>query len=112
MKYNVSIEKEGRLYKVGTLEGTDHNDTVFTYDGAYLNDTSAVALSVSLPLEEVSFDPVKTRIFFEGMLPEGFIRHSLADRMHIDESDYISMLHNLGCECIGAVNSKAKSCEA
>lgn len=103
MKYNVSIEKEGRLYKVGTLEGTDHNDTVFTYDGAYLNDTSAAALSVSLPLEEVSFDPVKTRIFFEGMLPEGFIRHSLADRMHIDESDYISMLHNLGRECIGAV---------
>ena len=32
MKYNVSIEKEGRLYKVGTLEGTDHNDTVFAYD--------------------------------------------------------------------------------
>lgn len=46
MKYNVSIEKEGRLYKVGTLEGTDHNDTVFTYDGAYLNDTSTAALSV------------------------------------------------------------------
>lgn len=103
MKYNVSIEKEGRLYKVGTLGGTDHNDTVFTYDGAYLNDTSTAALSVSLPLEEVSFDPARTRIFFEGMLPEGFIRHSLADRMHIDESDYISMLHNLGRECIGAV---------
>ncbi len=103
MKYNVSIEREGRLYKAGTLEGTDHNDTVFTYDDAYLNDTSAAALSVSLPLEEVSFDPVKTRIFFEGMLPEGFIRHSLADRMHIDETDYISMLHNLGRECIGAV---------
>lgn len=103
MKYNVSIEKEGRLYKVGTLEGTDHNDTVFAYDGEYLNDMSATALSVSLPLEEVRFDPVKTRTFFEGMLPEGFIRHSLADRMHIDEKDYISMLHNLGRECIGAV---------
>lgn len=103
MKYNVSIEKEGRLYKVGTLEGTDHNDTVFTYDGAYLNDTSATALSISLPLEEVSFDPIRTRTFFEGILPEGFIRHFLADRMHIDETDYISMLHNLGRECIGAV---------
>lgn len=103
MKYNVSIEKEGSLYKVGTLEGTDHNDTVFIYDGAYLNDTSATALSVSLPLEEVSFDPIRTRTFFEGILPEGFIRHSLADRMHIDESDYVSMLHNLGRECIGAV---------
>ena len=82
MKYNVSIEREGSLYKAGTLEGADHNDTVFTYDDVYLNDTSAAALSVSLPLEEVSFDPVKTRIFFEGMLPEGFIRHSLADRIY------------------------------
>ncbi len=42
-------------------------------------------------------------ILRQGMLPEGFIRHSLADRMHIDEKDYISMLHNLGRECIGAV---------
>ena len=38
MKYNVSIEKEGRLYKVGTLEGIDHNDTIFTYDGAFSYD--------------------------------------------------------------------------
>ncbi len=103
MKYNVSIEREGRLYKVGTLEGTGHDDLRFTYDSSYLSDPASSAVSVSLPLEEVSFDPVRTRTFFEGMLPEGFIRHSLADMMHIDEKDYISMLHNLGRECIGAV---------
>ena len=103
MKYNVSIEKEGRFYKAGTLEGTDQEDVVFSYDSTYLNDPASAALSVSLPLEKVSFDPVKTRTFFEGLLPEGFIRHSLAERMHIYEKDYISMLHNLGRECIGAV---------
>lgn len=103
MKYNVSIEKEGRLHKIGILEGTDQDDMIFTYDRAYIGDPASAALSVSLPLEEVGFDPVKTRTFFEGMLPEGFIRHSLADMMHIDEKDYISMLHNLGRECIGAV---------
>ncbi len=103
MKYNVSIEREGKLYKAGVLEGRDHNDVSFTYDSAYLKDPDAVALSVSLPLEEVSFDPVKTRIFFDGMLPEGFIRHSLAERMHLDENDYVSILSNLGRECIGAV---------
>lgn len=32
MKYNVSIEKEGKLYKVGILEGADHNDVCFAYD--------------------------------------------------------------------------------
>ena len=103
MKYKVSMEREGRLYKVGTLEGTGHDDLRFTYDSSYISDPASAAISVSLPLEEVSFDPVRTRTFFEGMLPEGFIRHSLADMMHIDEKDYISMLHNLGHECIGAV---------
>ena len=103
MKYNVSIEKEGKLYRAGILEGTDHNDVGFTYDSAYLKDPAAVALSISLPLEEMSFNPVKTRNFFDGMLPEGFIRHSLAERMHLDENDYISILSNLGRECIGAV---------
>lgn len=66
-------------------------------------DPASVALSVSLPLEEVSFNPVRTRNFFDGMLPEGFIRHFLVERMHLDENDYISMLSNLGSECIGAV---------
>ncbi len=103
MKYNVSIEKEGKLYKAGVLEGTDYNDVGFTYDKDYLKDPTAGALSVSLPLEEVSFNPIRTRIFFDGMLPEGFIRHSLAERMHLDENDYISILSNLGRECIGAV---------
>ena len=103
MKYDVSIEKEGKLYKVGTLEGRDHNDVSFSYDPAYLNDPEAAAISISLPLEKKSFDPDKTRIFFDGMLPEGFIRHSLADRMRLDENDYISILSNLGRECIGAV---------
>ena len=103
MKYIVYIEKEGKPVKVGIMEGTDHNDVIFTYDSAYLESPSAVALSLSLPIEEVTFDPVRTRTFFNGMLPEGFIRHSLADRMHIDENDYVSILRNLGRECIGAV---------
>ena len=108
MKYIVVIEKEGKPVKVGTLEGTDHNDVIFTYDSTYLEGPFAVALSLSLPLEEVTFDPVRTRTFFNGMLPEGFIRHSLADRMHIDENDYISILCNLGRECIGAVRIAAE----
>lgn len=60
MKYNVSIEKEGRLYKVGTLEGTDHNDTVFTYDGAYLND------NFEKSLREAASELVDEGIYKEG----------------------------------------------
>ena len=40
MKYYVSIEKEGKLYRAGILEGKDYNDVGFTYDSAYLKDLS------------------------------------------------------------------------
>ena len=103
MNYVISIEKHGILHKAGTLHGTDHNDMCFDYDADYLTDPDAHALSISLPLQKEPFDPVRTRTFFEGMLPEGFIRHTLADRMHIDDNDYPTMLCNLGRECLGAV---------
>lgn len=102
-RYTVSVEIEGSLHKVGTIEGTDHHDACFLYDPDYLSLTEAVPISISLPLAEGSFDPDKTRNYFEGLLPEGFTRRSIAGMMHIDENDYLSMLHKLGRECLGAI---------
>ena len=45
----------------------------------------------------------RTRIFFEGLLPEGFTRRCVAEWMHLDENDYLSILSGLGRECLGAV---------
>ncbi|MBQ0051868.1 MAG: HipA domain-containing protein [Treponema sp.] len=99
----VLIEINGTMTKAGTITGTDYKDAVFTYDEAYIADKTHRPISISLPLTEKLFSPESTRNYFEGLLPEGFTRKSIADFMHSDPDDYISILRELGRECLGAI---------
>ncbi|MBR5925764.1 MAG: HipA N-terminal domain-containing protein, partial [Firmicutes bacterium] len=101
--YKVSIEKNGQRIVVGRLKGENSADTCFTYDAGYLASEDAQAISVNLPLTGTAFSAEQTRLYFEGLLPEGYIRMSLADSMHFEQEDYVSLLHVLGCECLGAI---------
>lgn len=98
----VQIEREGTLVSVGRIRGATSSTAQFCYDGAYLSGTP-VPISISLPLKEEPFSPERTKSFFEGLLPEGFTRRSVAQWMHVDEGDYLTILHGLGRECLGAL---------
>ena len=100
----VSLERSGRMVPTGMISGEDPGDACFRYLEQYLKDPDATALSVSLPLSEKSFSSLRTKNFFSGLLPEGYTRKAVAQWMHIQENDYLTMLHNLGKECLGAVS--------
>ena len=102
-KYIISIEKNGRIVPVGLISGEDYRTAQFSYMDEYLDDLNAVPVSISLPLQPESFSAGQTRQFFEGLLPEGFTRRSVAQWLHLDENDYLSILHQLGRECLGAI---------
>ena len=93
-KYIISIEKNGRMVPVGSIDGGDYRTAQFSYMDEYLDEANAVPVSISLR---------QTRQFFEGLLPEGFTRRSVAQWLHLDENDYLSILYQLGRECLGAV---------
>ena len=97
----VYIEKEGVQQFVGAITGRDSTDAVFSYDREYLLHGSPI--SVSMPLREQVFSPEQTRTFFEGLLPEGFSRKSVAQWIRADEQDYLTILAALGRECLGAL---------
>jgi serine/threonine-protein kinase HipA len=97
------MERDGNKIQVGSLVCETAADAVFSYDRDYLKSGDAVPISLSLPLQEEPFNAQQTRIYFEGLLPEGFTRQSVARWMHVDEQDYISILHGLGQECLGAI---------
>ncbi|MBQ6376175.1 MAG: HipA domain-containing protein [Lachnospiraceae bacterium] len=99
----VCVEIGGVLKQVGHIDGGHPSDAVFRYDDAYLSESCAAPVSVNLPLQTDAFSAEKTRNFFEGLLPEGFTRRSVAKWMHADETDYLSILAGLGSECLGAV---------
>ena len=100
---NIQIEQNGAMVPVGLIRGNDSGDACFEYFPEYLSRSDPAALSISLPLQREPFPPSQTASFFEGLLPEGFTRRSVAQWMHADEGDYLSILHGLGKECLGAI---------
>ena len=98
MDYAVNIEINGALKKVGTLKEDSQGGASFQYDEEYLSDRTARAISISLPKQNEAFSASRTEAFFDGLLPEGFTRHAVADAMHLDEYNYIPLLYLLGRE--------------
>ena len=106
-QYQISIERNGQMVPVGQINGENYETAQFAYSDQYLKDGNAVPVSISLPLQRESFSVSRTRHFFEGLLPEGFTRRSVAQWLHLDENDYLSILHQLGKECLGAIQMLA-----
>jgi len=94
----ISIEKNGKQVYVGDIVGG-----AFCYAGEYTQREDAAPISISMPLQAEPFSPAQTRNFFDGLLPEGFTRRTLAKSVHIGEDDYLSLLALLGSECLGAI---------
>ncbi len=100
---DVWIEIRGESRRVGDITGRDAGDARFAYADAYLGSPDSRAISISLPLEAGSFTPSQTRNFFEGLLPEGFTRRCVAQWLQADQEDYLTILSELGRECLGAI---------
>lgn len=99
----VLIEINGVMTKVGFITGTDYKEAVFAYDESYIAEKNHRAISIALPVSDKPFSAKSTRNYFEGLLPEGFTRKCIADSMHSEPDDYISILRELGRECLGAI---------
>ena len=96
MEYIVYVEMDGRQVRVGTINGKSSVDACFSYSKEYIAQPSPRAISISLPIQAEPFSPKRTGAFFEGLLPEGFMRKSIAESMHINENDYLLICISFG----------------
>lgn len=96
---NVFIEINGKKNLAGVITYNNSEDAFFTYDEEYAKKNKSI--SISLPTTKKSFSPSESKFFFDGLLPEGYVRNAIAESMHFDVNDYISLLLLLGKECIG-----------
>ncbi len=99
----VRIECNGQKKYVGNIRGNSSRDSIFQYAPDYISQPENEPISISLPLQKEPFSVESTTNFFEGLLPEGFTRRCVAQLMHLEEQDYLSILAGLGKECIGAI---------
>jgi serine/threonine-protein kinase HipA len=102
-RLNVTIEIRGEQVFVGTIFKKGADAPQFQYAPEYLDLECARPISIHLPLQADPFSPKATRQYFEGLLPEGFTRRSVAAWIHADADDYFTLLKMLGRECLGAV---------
>ncbi len=115
MTLHCDIEINGKNEHAGSLTGDTPDNCFFSYSPEYLLQADAMPISQNLPLQEKPFSPQATRCFFDGLLPEGFSRRTVAGLLHVEESDYPAILRGLGNECLGAVrlyttDSKTTEC--
>ncbi len=101
-KLNVWIEINGEPIHAGDIEGDSPENAVFAYIPSYIK-SGYPAISISLPTRTEAYSPTVTKNFFEGLLPEGFARKSVAKWIHASEDDYLTILETLGAECLGAI---------
>ena len=102
-KLKIYMEIGGESHLVGHILVDEGENAEFVYDDDYREWPGSRPISISLPLEEKRFNANRTKKFFEGLLPEGFTRRCVANWLHKEETDYLSILASLGRECLGAI---------
>lgn len=91
---------------IGSLERTGPSRYRFAYSEDAIQgdwDDPMARLSASLPLREQRFNPSQSAPFFEGLLPEGAVRATIAGKLGLSEANGFGMLAALGADCAGAV---------
>lgn len=92
--------------KLGELERRGPSRYRFAYSAPFVERQSsgAMVLSASLPVQGDPFPPRQSAPFFEGLLPEGVVRATIAQSLHLSEEDGFGLLAAIGRDCAGAVS--------
>ena len=95
IKYN--DQKAGMLIQ-------DDNGYHYSYDRDYLKSEKPEPISLTLPLQEKSFDSNILFPFFDGLIPEGWLLNIAEKNWKLNPRDRMGLL--LACceDCIGAVS--------
>ena len=64
----------------------------FSYDDCYLPLPQAKAISISMPLSNISFEHHIVSAYFSGLLPDEGVRFRLAKYLHLSEKIYLVCL--------------------
>lgn len=76
----------------------------FTYTQEYQADPSAMAVSLSLPLQAEPYEDKRLFPFFDGLIPEGWLLELAEATWKLNPRDRMGLLLACCKDCIGAVS--------
>jgi serine/threonine-protein kinase HipA len=89
---------------VGTWKQAPSLLQSFTYDSAWLNNPKGRAISLSLPLSELTFKGIHVSSFFENLLPESeTMKKKIQNRFKASSTRAFELLEHIGRDCVGAL---------
>ena len=86
----------------GIIEETEEGYR-FTYDALYLQQDNAVAISLTLPLNNAEYNSTILFPFFDGLIPEGWLLGIVSRNWKINPNDRFGLLLSACKDCIGDV---------
>ncbi|MEI6048238.1 MAG: HipA N-terminal domain-containing protein [Bacteroidota bacterium] len=103
--------REMEIYRnrifTGILTEENRKSYIYRYDDAYFNDSSKVAISLTLPKTQQEYKSEFLFPFFFNMLSEGVNKKLQITKMKIDEDDNFGLLMATAqYDTIGAVTIK------
>ena len=82
----------------------DENGFHFIYDKNYLSNNQSVEISLTLPIQENTYDSTILFPFFDGLIPEGWLLDIAEKNWKLDPRDRMGLLLACCKDCIGAVS--------
>lgn len=76
----------------------------FAYLPTYLAQADALAVSLSLPLQEQVYHSDQLFSFFDGLIPEGWLLEIASRNWKIERNDRFGLLLSVCHDCIGDVS--------
>ncbi len=82
----------------------DENGFHFIYEKTYLSSEKPIPVSLTLPLQENTFDSSVLFPFFDGLIPEGWLLDIAEKNWKLNPRDRMGLLLACCRDCIGAVS--------
>ena len=87
----------------GIISETDTGYS-FRYEKEYLQLENVEPVSLTLPLQDTSFENKTMFPFFDGLIPEGWLLNIAEELWKLDSRDRMGLLLSCCRDCIGAVS--------
>lgn len=91
-------------YLAGILTETDEGEYTFQYEEKYIQEHPKECLSLTMPVNVMTYKEKRLFPFFEGLIPEGWLLDIASKSWKINPNDRMGLLLACCQNCIGAVS--------
>lgn len=99
--------RQGEIWVNNQLAGIlteDDNGYHFSYQKEYLEEDSALSVSLTLPLQKETFHSENLFPFFDGLIPEGWLLEIAYKSWKLNPRDRMGLLLTTCRDCIGNIS--------